>query len=620
MIPIFYCPDCIIKLNFETNNLLCTKCKKNFLYKNKIGIFSSLTKYQEPNTKIKKLNDEIKIKGYSLAIENFTNKNLELKSNLINTKYDRSVDSIFHCINNNNQRVLEIKSELGNKTESLSNIFEQVYSIEFDEKLIEFQKIRFKQRKCDNIIILKCDLFKLPFPDNFFDMVLCNNLLETVTKFYKENDLQNQNKIINELKRVINLDGKIIFGINNKYGIKASTTKSLQNQEKNTLKQNYSNFDKLLKKNGLHVNPYWIFPSYEKPYFSGKLSDDISLKWFFNNLDNLVGKHTLSQKKKILLSIIKKLNYPLIQELLKNFSPSFVFCCGKVPLKDTLENWIEKDTKYENYLMISRRMKILFILLNKKGLPENIISVKRYGNKFPTKLKKLERKFPEMKDPEEKAWIEEWFSGNSLNPLDLEQVILAIKWLINFQNNSRGEVMNENDIMNEIELVKKGLQNINHGNVDKYHEWLNQYKNYISKNKIFKTAVHGDFWITNILFESKKNKIHVLDWELFIEKGNPLLDFLIFLYDVMAMTEKNPLETFRNNLQGNGKASMIIDKIKLMMEEHFGFKLDIILLLRFYLMKKMVPKKEEMIENIPKDNPIKNKPTLYMEMLDMLSK
>ena len=30
--------------------------------------------------------------------------------------------------------------------------------------------------------------------------------------------------------------------------------------------------------------------------------------------------------------------------------------------------------------------------------------------------------------------------------------------------------------------------------------------------------------------------------------------------------------------------------------------------------------KEEMIENIPKDNPIKNKPTLYMEMLDMLSK
>ena len=590
------------------------------MYENEISLFPISIKHKEIDTKIKNLIDEINKISYGLAIENFINKNPELKSSLINTKYDQSVDSIFHCIGNNNNHVLEIKSGLGNKIESLSNIFKQVYSIEFNDNLLEFQKIRFNQRKCENISIAKCELFKLPFPDNFFDLILCNDLLDTITELYDGDVLQNQNRLIKELKRVINSDGKIIFGIGNKYGIKSSIKENHFTQQENVSKQSYSNFKELFETNELYIKSYWVFPTYDKPYFSGKLEDELSLKWFFNNLDNLIGKQTLPIKKKLLLSVIKKLNYPFIQKLLEIFSPSFVFCCGKIPLTETLEDWIKQDTNYENYLMLSRRMKVLFVLLNKKGIPEKIVSVKRYGNKFPTKLEQLERKFPIMKDPEKKAWVEEWFAGRSLNPLDLDEVTLAINWLIHFQNNSKKELIDKNDVSKEIELIKKGLQQVSHGDLNQYYEWLNQYKNYINQNKIFKTAVHGDFWVTNILFNPKTQRTHVLDWELFREKGNPLLDFLLFLYDIMAMTGDEPLETFKKNLAGNGAASKIVDKIKLMMEEHFGFKLDIILLLRFYLMRKMVPKEEEMREGIPKDNPTKNESTLYVKMLDMLSK
>ena len=229
-----------------------------------------------------------------------------------------------------------------------------------------------------------------------------------------------------------------------------------------------------LKKNKLYVKSYWVFPSYDKPYFSGKLEDKLSLKWFFNNLDSIIGKQTLSIKEKLMLSIIKKLNYLFIQKLLEIFSPSFIFCCGKNPINETLEDWIKRDTNYENYLMLSRRMKILFVLLNKNKIPEKIVSVKRYGNEFPVKLQHLERKFPNMGDPQEKAWIEKWFSGRSLNPLNLDEVTIAINWLIHFQNNSKQELMDEHDVNKEIELIKSGLHQVSHGDLDQYYEWLDQ--------------------------------------------------------------------------------------------------------------------------------------------------
>lgn len=618
MIPMFFCPQCRTELMLNEKILSCKKCNENYPYENEISIFPVFTKHKGFNDNLKKLNNEIKRDGFETAIEKFLIKNPELRSSLTYTKYDRSADSIFHCIGNSNQKCLEIKSELGNKVEILSNIFNQVYSIEIEDDLIEFQKIRFNQRKRNNIIVAKCDLIKLPFSDNFFDLILCNNLLDTISNYYDSSESESQNLLIKELKRVIKPNGKIIFGVENKFGIKLVKNERHEQNEK-IRKQGFSYFRTLFKNNELYVRSYWVLPSYKKPYFSGDLKDKLSLKWFINNLDNFIGKQTLSKNKKNLLSLIKKINYIFLEKLVENFIPSFIFCCGKTSFEDTIEDQIKRDTNYENFLMLSRRMKILFILLNRNGEPEKLVTVKRYGSEFPTKLEQLERKFPIMKDPEKKAWMEDWFPGCSLNPLNLNEVTLAINWLINFQNNSKQELINKNDIIEEVLLIKKGLQYVNHGDLNQYYKWLDDYEKFMENNKIYKTGVHGDFWISNILINSKDDKIHVLDWELFREKGNPLLDFLTFLYNLMAMTENEPLETLKKNLSGNGKANKIISNFKLMMEEHFGFNLDFILLLRFYLLKKMIPKEEEMRDIIPKENKSKNEPTLYMKMLEMLT-
>ena len=581
MISTFYCPECKNELVLSDNFFSCNNCKIKYSFKNGIGLFPISVKQNLFNDKIRKLILRIQNTDYNSAIENFVNENEEFRTSLTYTKYDRSVDSIFHCIGKNTERCLEINSGLGNKTESLSNIFNNVFSIEFNDDFLEFQKIRFEQKKCKNIFIGKSDIFKLPFPDNYFDLVLGNDIMNSILKMYNGNALEIQNKLLKELKRVINSKGKIVFGINKNLNSTVQIKKhNLKNKSKN-VKQNYSYFQNLFKNNGLYTKSYWVVPSYEKPYFSGKFKDELSLKWFFTNLENMVGKENLSFKKQVFLSLIRKINYGLMQKLLEIFSPSIIFCCGKMPIDETFEDWIERDTNYENYTMISRRMKIFFVLLNKKGIPEKLISIKRYGNGFPEKLENLVRIYPKMNDPEKRAWIEDWFSGNALNPLNKNEVTKAIEWLIEFQNNSKQKIMNKNDIQEEIDIMKKGLQYVNHGDLNQYYEWLEDYRKFIELNEIFKTAIHGDFWITNILINEKSKKIHVLDWELFKQKGNPFLDFLTFLYDLMSMTEDNPLETFKKNLKGEGSASNIINHVKLMMEKHFGFKIDIIIEILF---------------------------------------
>ena len=176
MISTFHCPECKNELILLDNFFLCNNCKIKYSFKNGIGSFPVSIAQNQFNDKVKKLILNIQKTDYESAIENFLNENEEFKTSLTYTKYDRSVDSIFHCIGKSTERCLEINSGLGNKTESLSNIFNNVFSIELNDDFLEFQKIRFNQKKCKNIFVGKSDIFKLPFPDNYFDFIFFHNL------------------------------------------------------------------------------------------------------------------------------------------------------------------------------------------------------------------------------------------------------------------------------------------------------------------------------------------------------------------------------------------------------------------------------------------------------------
>mgnify|MGYP001599566128 CR=1 FL=1 len=458
----YYCPKCKKELVFVKSDLHCKNCLIDYIQEDNCIVFKNhdFSYISDNNKLIKKLLDEIKKEGYETAVNKFLNSNNEFQSQLINTEYDKSVDVIFHGIGKNYTRCLDIKSGLGNKAEILSNIFKEVFTIEFEDYYIEFQKKRFKEKGCSNISITKCNLLRLPFPDNFFDLILCNGILDNINKVSNENDQGKiQEQLIKELKRVTNEKGTIIFGVNNT-NINEKFKKILKNSK--NLKQNFSEYISILENNELRVNPLWVLPSYDQPLYSGEINDNISLKSFFRNISTFMsnfrgGKHQ-NDVKEFLLTFLKKIDYPFIKNILETFSPSFVFCCTKNEINDSIVNWIKKETGYENILRMSRHEKILFMLLNIKGKIEKVVFIKRYGYNFPNEIKKYERKYPNLNEPSERIWITDWIRGEPINPNNQEEVNLMIKWLIDFQKSKRKEIMDKEYVKKEINQMKKKIK------------------------------------------------------------------------------------------------------------------------------------------------------------------
>ena len=350
----YICPECKKKLFLLENHLHCKNCLKNYEHKNDYTIFENKKSFHPIDESLKNLFLEIKYNSYENSINKFLDQMQQYQSQLTNTQYDKSIDIIFHGIGKSFFRCLDINSELGNKSEILSHMFKKVYSIEIDDDYIELQKKRFKEKGCKNISILKCDLLKLPFPDNFFDLILCDGLLDNISKFIDTENLSEiKNQLILELKRVISQDGCIVFGVHNKNGFnlkwKGSNENSKQISNFST-RQNFSDHISTLENNNLKIKSYWAVPSYQIPYYSGELDDPIVTKAFFNNfsmfLSALRGGRHPPKIIEILLSLFRNLPYPLIKKILKTFSPSFIFCCWKNDTPNSFEYWIKKESMY----------------------------------------------------------------------------------------------------------------------------------------------------------------------------------------------------------------------------------------------------------------------------------
>jgi|TARA_B110000495_G_scaffold203957_1_gene231232 ubiquinone/menaquinone biosynthesis C-methylase UbiE len=625
----YNCPECKEKLLLLENRFHCKNCLKNYEHKNNYTIFENQNFPTINHSKLlKNLFLEIKHNTFENSVNNFLKINKNFNSQFINTQYDKSIDIIFHGIGKNFLRCLDLKSELGNKSEILSHMFKEVYSIETDDDYIELQKKRFKEKKCENVSILKCNLLKLPFPDNFFDLILCNGLLENISKFINTKNLsETQKQFILELKRVINADGCIVFGVNNKNGFKlkweGSNESSTQISSLST-KQNFSNYVSLLQNTNLKIKSYWAAPSYNIPYYSAEIDDRIAIKGFLKNFSMFISAFRGGKRQgkiiEILLSLLKYLPYFLIKKILETFSPSFIFCCWKNENINSFENWIKKETGYENVLRMSRHGKNLFMLFNKNGKIKKVIYIKRYGYEIPDHIKLFERKFPNINDPSERIWMVDWLKGRPVNSQNNDEVMATVDWLIEFQKKMKGLKMNKNNAIIETTFIKNGLKYFKHNNIEKYHNWLNQYEEYVENNEIYLSPSHGDFWCTNILYDDQTKKINVIDWESVSEQSNPFEDFIWFLSNLMGVSSSNPVSKFRENLQGNGKVSKILELIKIKLNSYFGFKFDFLLLLRISFLKWMIIQEQIKEKDVHKTTKLEECQSLFhKQILDVLS-
>ena len=113
---------------------------------------------------------------------------------------------------------LDIGCGLGALSLSLSKTCAEVYALEPVWERIRFVHIRVKQDNIQNIRPVHASASHIPFPDNFFDLVVLNGVLEWVA--YGQDDSRPdviQEKVLQEAARVLKPDGVIYIGIENRF-------------------------------------------------------------------------------------------------------------------------------------------------------------------------------------------------------------------------------------------------------------------------------------------------------------------------------------------------------------------------------------------------------------------
>lgn len=109
---------------------------------------------------------------------------------------------------NNGVRCLDAGSGIGNNLPILLKFFQNITACDVSE-----QALNYARNKINNLSIkfTKADLNHIPFPDDYFDVIICTEVLEHTNNF---------DKIMNELMRVLKKDnGYLIVSTPNYFNL-----------------------------------------------------------------------------------------------------------------------------------------------------------------------------------------------------------------------------------------------------------------------------------------------------------------------------------------------------------------------------------------------------------------
>jgi SAM-dependent methyltransferase len=617
----FCCPKCkgsvLIQLS---SGYQCKNCGNHYFLQDgyvdflgDIDFYAGEITQQEMHT----LLADIDSSGYDHAMIEFFRRHPALQDYVIGTK---RADWLCHCIGKNRLRCLDIGSGLGNISELLSYTYQQVYSLEAVKERIDFQKRRYKNSARTNITIARGNAFELPFPDNYFDLLVCNGVMEWIGMMNSSlPPRQAQLSFLHELRRVLSDEGCLYIGIENRFGLHfllgaedhsgLHYTSILPRRIANFIVRNFGysggiygdrskkekekrgyytytysifGYYSLIRQAGFKFKSYWVFPSYNEPYNSGRLDDKIGLKGHIHYFKNSTPRFKLV----LSLSALEKLDKSVIAMFASLFSPSFLFYCYKNEIKESLDDLIVTNAKLKNYTTISHGTAIKYILYDKKGEPLKVVHLKRGEYRIPKSIPFHDKTQPQIsRDPSELTWIENWIPAKTINPLKLDEAEMAIQWLINFQNENHTTSLTENDISTETNALKQDLSRVPQLEAVKYVQWIDNYESYIRSLNVRKTAEHGDFFYNNILLDSTTRKIVVIDWENFRESGDPFYDFVFFIINAMVFRDDKSDVEFRSNLEGAGKFSSIMRALQIRINAHFGFELNFDILIRYVILR-----------------------------------
>ena len=486
-------------------------------------------------------------------------------------------DIIFHGITKNNSRCMNIGSNVGNTCKQLSYYFEEVISIDSNSQKIEFQKKRFQSENINNVTFFNLNYENLSFPEEHFDLIVLENFESIIQNI---NNLDLEQFFIN-LKNMLSNEGCIVFGIKN------------QSSENSNDKLDVSlNFCKsFLSKANLICKTFWIYPSLEHPSYSAPLENSFSGAWFLKNLDNF--KPTFKKKNlktKFLPKSLKFLPTKLINHFFKKYGPAVLFCCSKKQIV-TLHELIKEKSSTDDFLLMSRKFKIMYILFKDKSEPVSVYSFNKTNTDTTATKTNL---FQDLKQ-EKNLSKDNWVSGRPIDPLNYDEILLSIKWLLNFQKENQFEIIPKEEITKK-SINLKSILNSKKTIIPNYiFTWLDDYTQFLLDSEIRFTSVHGDLSHKNMIFDKNSGSIEVIDWYHHKEKGDPLYDVSAFIFRFLIKSKNFSKEKSLARKLTSPEKQFLELKINLekILSKHFARNTSLLFFTKYFLLLAICKKIEQ---------------------------
>ena len=228
------CPNCHSTLENDGTKQTCPGCGSEYKVSRGIPDFRQKDDYwcNVSREKMHRLNQQAKATGDWLSAAR----------EIIPEYADHFIpfyraDSQFLWPTNKCSRILDAGSMWGGLTIPAAQFHGEVYAVDKTVETLEFLKIRAGQMGFDNIRTVAASLKSLPFPDNFFDHVILNGVLEWVgmeedvilekhwkgkrieKQVYSKTPREMQIDALKELNRRLTPEGSLYIAIENRYGI-----------------------------------------------------------------------------------------------------------------------------------------------------------------------------------------------------------------------------------------------------------------------------------------------------------------------------------------------------------------------------------------------------------------
>lgn len=215
----FVCPYCNGGLMVSSSELSCGRCDKSYPVIKGVPQFYNGEMYWGDMTRerMRQVLQAAEAQGWQTAIREY---DLTDKKKVGLTAYTseevRADWSILLPIDRNS-KILDIGCGYGALSAALARLSDFVFSIEPVFERCEFTSLRNQQDHL-NLFVARAGLPDLPFPDDFFDIIVMNGVLEWVPKTLNSQDpFRTQLDILKLIAGKLKKGGHFILGIENRY-------------------------------------------------------------------------------------------------------------------------------------------------------------------------------------------------------------------------------------------------------------------------------------------------------------------------------------------------------------------------------------------------------------------